>query len=240
MDKNGHQAIVFGFCILLGMLLAGCHSGKMNSQGNDQDSSLKFLFLGDSYTVGQGISKNQSWPNQLVSNLENSQNQSIEITIIAQTGWTTQDLLDAIDQKQNQLQLYDMVFLMIGVNDQFQNKSLLDFQVGFERLLQKSIELSVNGEDSVIVLSIPDWGVTSFAKGLDSVQISNQIDRFNQEIWNKSTSFGVRIIDVTDLSRRVVQNPDWISVDGLHPSGKMYTEWVNIIMPVVQERLETK
>jgi lysophospholipase L1-like esterase len=202
-------------CVHLFLCLAGCASSA--------NSGLRFLALGDSYTIGESVSESDRWPVQLAAALRAHGTNIGDPTIIARTGWTTGDLLSAMDDADLHGP-YDLVGLLIGVNNQFQGRSEDEYRDQFTTLLNRAISLAGNRPTHVIVLSIPDWGVTPFARSMsaDPKAVGAAIDRFNainKQITEKS---GAAYIDITPLTRAMT---DLIADDGLHPSGEMYAKW---------------
>ena len=196
---------------------------------------VRYLALGDSYTIGESVAEEERWPNQLVA-LVNSPKE-IDVTIIARTGWTTSELWQGI-QAANPQGTYDMVSLLIGVNNQYRGYDINEYREEFRFLLEKSIEYAGGNPEHVIVLSIPDWGVTPFAWGKDTTQIAADIDAYNAINLEESQKAGVHYVDVTPVSREAVNDPTLIAGDGLHPSGKMYAEWAKLALSVAVEILE--
>jgi lysophospholipase L1-like esterase len=190
-------------------------------------SRLSILCLGDSYTVGEGVELSQSWPYLLRSELMKRGMES-DLKIIAKTGWTTDELLTAIE-KENLKRKFDYVFLLIGVNNQYRKYSLNNYENDFLILAEKAIHFSVSA-DHVIVLSIPDWGFTPYAEGKDRSLISQEIDAYNSINKNISIQKEMNYIYITDISRKTFEDPQLLAEDNLHPSGKMYIEWVKKIL----------
>ncbi|MBN1302535.1 MAG: SGNH/GDSL hydrolase family protein [Melioribacteraceae bacterium] len=190
---------------------------------------LKYLALGDSYTIGESVGKNEKYPVQLADSILSS-GTDIKLRIIARTGWTTDELSDAIKESKIE-EKFDIVSLLIGVNNQYRGRDADEYRIQFMELLQTAIDFADGNTGRVLVLSIPDWGVTPFAEGRDKVKISSEIDLFNKINKEVSEESGVKYFYITDISR--IPDPELIAVDGLHPSGKMYAEWVNRIMPYV-------
>jgi len=187
--------------------------------------SLSYLALGDSYTIGEAVPDTQSFPYQLAAQLHAQKVFVRKPTIIAVTGWTTDNLIAAIANSGLTGKKYDFVTLLIGVNDQYQGLSQDNYKVKFRRVLNSAITFAGGDKTRVFVLSIPDWGVTPFAGGRDSV-IGPQIDQFNAINKSISTAAGVNYLDITAISRQAANDPALIAPDGLHPSGKMYALWV--------------
>jgi lysophospholipase L1-like esterase len=196
----------------------------------------RYLALGDSYTIGESVPEGERWPNQLAKLLETAGIQ-MEVMIIAHTGWTTDELWQGIQARDIQPP-YDLVSLLIGVNNQYRGRNLDEYREQFVFLLNKSIEYAGGEPGQVIVLSIPDWGVTPFASGRDAKKIAQEIDEFNQVNREESEKAGVHYMNITPVSRDAVTEPALIAADGLHPSGKMYTMWAEKVLPVAREILK--
>ncbi len=199
------------------------------------NQTYRYLALGDSYTIGESVSEEERWPNQLAALVNSSK--EIDVTIIARTGWTTSELWQGIQAVAPQ-GTYDMVSLLIGVNNQYRGYDMNEYREEFKFLLEKSIEYAGGNPEHVIVLSIPDWGVTPFAWGRDSAQIAADIDSYNAINLEEAKNAGVHYVDVTPVSREAVSNPALIAGDGLHPSGKMYAEWAKLALPIAVKILE--
>jgi lysophospholipase L1-like esterase len=196
----------------------------------------RFLALGDSYTIGEGVSEGKRWPHQLAKLLE-AEGIQTDLTIIARTGWTVDELWAGIQANPPQ-GTYDLVTLLIGVNDQYRGYPVDSYREKFQFMLAKAIEYADGHPDKVIVLSIPDWGFTPFAaqRG-DTESISQQIDEFNAVNREETKARGAHYVDVTLISRMAQHDLDLIAVDHLHPSGKMYAMWAEKILPAALEVL---
>lgn len=194
------------------------------------------LCLGDSYTIGESVKQNERFPEQTVSLLNKKKIEFDAPEIIARTGWTTQNLMHAIEERKLET-TFDYVTLLIGVNDQFQGKSIASYQTNFEFLIQTAIALTGNKPDHVIVLSIPDYGVTPFAQygRLSPQQISEEIDAFNAVNKTISGKYKVHYIDITPITRKAKEEDDLLAADGLHPSGLMYKEWAELVSEKINE-----
>ena len=193
-----------------------------------------YLALGDSYTIGEGVSYNERWPVILLNELNKTTQKINKIEFIAETGWTSSRLIQAIDQK-NIEPAYGFISLLIGVNNQFQNKSQVEFRNEFIELLNTSLRLLNNNKSRLIVLSIPDWGATPFGKSFNRSEITKQIDQFNSIVKSESESRGIKYFNITDISRQALYDLSLIANDGLHPSAKMYGLWVNRIIDHVSK-----
>lgn len=198
-----------------------------------------FLALGDSYTIGANVSEKERWPVQLAAELRARGYSLDDPDIVAQTGWTTDELIMGIALT-NLQGSYSLVSLQIGVNNQFRGRELSNYRVEFNKLMRIAIEFASGQQNNVFAISIPDWGVTPFAGGKNSLKISEEIDRFNQVMKAVTMAAGGRFVDITPLSREVVGDPAMLAEDGLHPSGAMYAAWVERILPVAEEILKRK
>jgi lysophospholipase L1-like esterase len=205
--------------------------------GETDMSAFRYLALGDSYTIGEKVSVKDRWPNQLAKLLE-AEGIQTEVTIIAQTGWTVDELWQGIQTSPPQ-GTYDVVTLLIGVNDQYRGYTGVWYRDKFRFMLEQAILYAGGHPDKVIVLSIPDWGVTPFAaiRG-DTEPISQQIDEFNAVNLEETKSAGAHYVDVTIISRMALDDFELIAGDRLHPSGKMYTMWAEKVLPVAREILK--
>ena len=192
---------------------------------------IRYLALGDSYTIGESVDESERWSMQIGEMLK-QEGYSTEITIIARTGWTTSELWEGIQAREINPP-YDLVSLLIGVNNQYRGYDINEYREEFTFLLNKSIEYAGGDANRVIVLSIPDWGVTPFAGSRDSQQIGIEIDQFNAVNKEETEKAGAHYIDITPISREAASDSALIASDGLHPSGKMYAEWAKLASPVV-------
>ena len=198
-----------------------------SSESVAQSNNLSFLALGDSYTIGQNVSEDQRWPNQIVNIALNRDVLFDQPIIIAKTGWRTEQLLDTL-KKINFIKKFDYVSLMIGVNNQYSLKSIDTFRLDLIKLLDMSIGYTKK-RDNVALISIPDWGVTPFGERYDRNRIEEEIDQFNSVIIDVANTNDILYVDVTEISRRAFLEKDLIANDSLHPSGKMYKEWAEKI-----------
>jgi lysophospholipase L1-like esterase len=203
---------------------------------------MRYLALGDSYTIGESVSAAERWPVQLTARLRERGFTMDDPLLIATTGWTTGELSHAIDQA-NPIGPFDLVTLLIGVNNQYRGRSADEYRKQFHALLQRAIAYAGNDPARVIILSIPDWSVTPFATGMGAEQssldrIAGQIDQFNAINRAETERSGARYIDITPISRQAAQDRSLLAADGLHPSGKMYAAWVKLIKPLACDILQ--
>jgi lysophospholipase L1-like esterase len=204
------RAIVFA-----AVLLASCRA--MSSQ-----APARYLALGDSYTIGESVPANERFPVVLAKMLKLGEPQ-----IVAKTGWTTDELNAAIDAA-NPKGPFELVTLLIGVNNQYRGRDAEQYRGEFVGLLKRAIQFAGGDAKKVIVVSIPDWGVTPFAEGRDRAKIASEIDHYNAINREETLRAGAHYVDITPISRQ----PDatLVAGDGLHPSGKQYLQWVKTIV----------
>ena len=201
--------------------------------------SYTYLALGDSYTFGESVSADESFPFQLIAELKTDTSVVETPKIIAKTGWPTDELITAI--KSTTLQpKYDFVTLLIGVNNQYKNFDTVIYRKEFKELLKTSIKYAGDKPENVFVLSIPDWSVTQFAKnsGRDVAKISAEIDFYNAISKKETAKTKAVYLDITPISREAVNNLNLIANDGLHPSALMYSRWVSTLAPLVKVKLK--
>jgi lysophospholipase L1-like esterase len=195
----------------------------------------QFLALGDSYTIGEGVPSEDCWPVQLVRALRAEGTPVAEPEIIAETGWTTADLDRALTQRAKG-ELAALVTILCGVNNQYRGILVRIYRRQLRRLLYHSVRLTAS-PDRIVVISIPDWGVTPFNTRRLRARVARQIDAYNRATREEAETAGARWVDITDLSRA---DPDAVTGDGLHPNSEMYARWVNRILPVAREVLLPK
>jgi lysophospholipase L1-like esterase len=193
----------------------------------------RFLSLGDSYTIGEGVDEDFTWSKQLVDILNLNKQHFQNPRIIAKTGWTTGELAEAIEKEHIQ-ENFDLVSLLIGVNNQYRGLSPEQYSIEFRALLKQSIKFVAGNLSHVIVLSIPDWGKTPFAKDRDQNKISAEIDTFNTINKEISTELNVNYCSITELSRMYF-NDEYLVEDKLHYSGKMYALWAEEAFKAIKD-----
>jgi len=196
--------------------------------------STRFLALGDSYTIGEGVEASGRWPNQLAARLGLDAPE-----IVAQTGWTTDELGAAMDAHAFHPP-YALVTLLIGVNNQYRGRDLASYRGEFTQLLQRAVELAGDNPRHVVVVSIPDWGITPFARGRDARAIAREIDAYNAANREIAANSHAHYADVTGISRDRGEREDMLVSDGLHPSAAMYTRWLDAILPATQAALSSR
>jgi lysophospholipase L1-like esterase len=195
---------------------------------------LTYLALGDSYTIGEGVAPAERWPAQLATRLRGEGVPLGEPEILATTGWTTDELAAAMDGAAF-TPPYDLVSLLIGVNNQYRGRDAEAYRHEFHALLARAIALAGERPARVLVLSIPDWGVTAFAQSdRDGTRIGAELDDFNAVARDEARRAGAAWIDITGLSR---QHPDWLVADGLHPDGRQYALWTGAALAAARQAL---
>lgn len=206
------------------LLLASCTSVS--------ETPRRYLALGDSYTIGESVDVSERFPVQLARTLNIGEPQ-----IIAKTGWTTDELNAAIDEADPQGP-FDLVTLLIGVNNQYRGRSADEYRTQFTALLQRAIGFAGGDATRVVVVSIPDWGVTPFAEGRDRAKIARELDQFNAINREEASRAGARWVDITAISRR--DDATLVAADKLHPSGVQYREWVRAIVSEARAALRER
>lgn len=197
-----------------------------------------YLALGDSYTIGESVPAAGSWPMQLAVALRGRGVALADPRIIATTGWTTDELSAAMDAA-GPLGKHALVSLLIGVNNQYRGRNLGEYRIEFAELLDRAIALAGDRPGRVLVLSIPDWGVTPFgqASGRDPAEVARQLDAFNTAAADECAARDVAFVDITPVSRERGAEPGMVAADGLHPTEAMYAEWTRLALPVAQALL---
>ncbi len=210
--------------------------GESEKDESTSENAKTYLALGDSYTIGESVDTDKRFPIQLTKMLNESGQYVAEPTIIARTGWTTDELETAIISR-NLEPPYDLVTLLIGVNNQYRGRDTAEYREQFVRLLEKSIYFA-GSKKNVIVISIPDYGVTPFGQQQNPEKIASEIDAFNQINFEETSQAGAFYVNITPISRSAKNNSGLVATDGLHPSAEMYRLWVNEIFPVAKNILE--
>ena len=212
----------------------------MSEKAISQDT-YTYLALGDSYTIGEAVDKSERWPVQLSNRLVKDGINISKPKIIATTGWTTDELIEAID-KESIKDDFSLVSLLIGVNNQYRGYPIKQYKKEFEDLLTLAIGFASNKPENVFVLSIPDYGVTPFSesKKLDANKIAKELDDYNAIAKKICKDNGVPFVDITPGSKKARNDRSLIASDGLHPSGIMYSQWVEAAYNLVYDNLSTR
>lgn len=196
-----------------------------------------YLALGDSYTIAEGVSLTKSFPYQVVQLLRKKEFNFNAPEIIAKTGWTTDELLDAINAS-TLLSKYDFVSLLIGVNNQYRGRDAIEYKEQFEEILKKAIELANGKKEHVVIISIPDYSVTPYAASMDVEKIFKEIEVLNAINKALSIQYKVQYVDITMSSRTAKNDSSLLAEDGLHPSEKQYAKWAEKIFEVLFSQLK--
>ncbi|WP_369998342.1 SGNH/GDSL hydrolase family protein [Winogradskyella sp.] len=212
--------------------------GSSQETGTPVDVTRQILSLGDSYTIGQSVCDTCRFPEQLKSELRNTTDYTIDLNIIAQTGWTTTDLINSIDN-QSLTSDYDLVTLLIGVNNQYQGLPFSVYESEFPELVETAITASGGNKDKVIVISIPDYAYTPFGQNSGNPETTSQeIDMYNTFAENYCNENNITFVNITDITREGLDNPSLVATDGLHPSELAYSRFVERILPYALEKID--
>ena len=209
--------------------LLGCAGGARGAPAGSR-GELRFLALGDSYTIGEGVAPGERWPVQLATLIRARGVAVADPQIVARTGWTTGELSAGIDQADPRPP-FALVTILIGVNDQFRGRPTEEYRANLRALLRRAVAFAGGDARRVVVLSIPDWGATPFAAGRDRARIAREIDAFNAIGRAEAQAAGAAYVDVTAESRSDAADPASIGPDGLHPSARMYGRWTELALP---------
>ena len=234
------------YLILTTLLFTGCSASLDLKESESEvtiekpkdnpanEGSFTYLALGDSYTIGERVCETCRFPAQLKTEFEAHTQTNLETEIIARTGWTTDNLINAISNA-DLTSDYDLVTLLIGVNNQYQGRSFSQYKTEFPQLLKTAIRFAKGNKERVIVVSIPDYAYTPFGQSTTSPQkISQEIDAYNSFAKTKAEEAGVVFIEITDITRKGLEDPELVASDGLHPSEKAYGLFVKRLLPVVK------
>jgi lysophospholipase L1-like esterase len=233
------RAMNFILCILF-LVTLSCSDDETEVVLVDDTPSVafKYLALGDSYTKGEAVCDACKFPSQLQDSLQNylTSNEVLNLKVVAQTGWTTTNLKTAIINENLNAE-YDLVTLLIGVNNQYQNKPFSLYEQEFPELLNTAITVAKGDLNRVIVVSIPDYAYTLFGLGGNEDLISSQIDQYNLFAKNHTESLGITFVNITDITRQGLANPALVAYDNLHPSELAYTKFVERLLPIAKIKL---
>ena len=230
------HSIVAIFILTLFACTQRTDESVMLTNSNAASAKYSFLSLGDSYTIGESVLAHERWSVQLAGLLRDDKISVADPDIIARTGWTTAELQDAINASGNQ-KTYDLVSLLIGVNNQYRGQSQDRYRTEFRELLQTATKFAGGKPGRVFVLSIPDWGSSPFAPSRDKAKISSEIDAFNAIAQAECQKASIAFVDITPLTRKATGDATQFASDGLHYSGRQMRQWAEAALPVVKTLL---
>jgi len=231
--------------LIVGLTFFGCNSntdspaGDTNTENTTAPENFKLIALGDSYTIGQSVCDTCRFPAQLKDSLQTyfSVLDTFNLQIIARTGWTTSDLKSAIVAADLQTD-FDLVTLLIGVNNQYQNKPFSLYETEFVELINTAVSLVGNTASKLIVVSIPDYAYTPFGQGRNPENISSQLELYNSFARTYCENNGIKYVNITDITQDGLNNPLLVASDNLHPSALAYTKFVERILPMAIDILK--
>ncbi len=225
------------YLLLISLTFFSC-SSTLDVRNNEEpvDPKYSYLALGDSYTIGESVLETERWPVQLAEALRARGYKVAPPKIIAKTGWTTADLIRGIDNEINVQRDFDLVSILIGVNNQYQGRPITEYEEQLRKIFRKAINHSKTGVNGVFAVSIPDYGYTPYGwKNQES--ISEELDRFNEVFKRVAEDFGVELFNITPISRKSNENPALTASDNLHPSALQYEMWVESFVNQVARKL---
>lgn len=232
---------IFPYYFLCIIILFSCSSTDeipIEPMPETPKPAQSYLALGDSYTIGESVPSDMNFPNQLNARLKSDGIDMTDVEIIAQTGWRTDVLRQAISNTGLE-DTFSIVSLLIGVNNQYQGRPFLQYETEFQQLLDIAIQYAGGNKSQVFVVSIPDYAYTPFGQGRPNPdQISVQLDQYNDFAKMLSEQEGISFYNITPISRRGLEEPELVASDQLHPSAMMYKEWVDLFYDDVKTKLD--
>ncbi len=236
MNVSVKTGFIFFQVLFFVLLISNCDT-KIKKSASDSTQPVSYLALGDSYTIGTGIEQEHNYPNQLADSLANLGFQIDTLQIIATNGWTTTDLKNGIAEHSPSSD-FDLVSLLIGVNNQYQWLDIELYKTEFRELLEQAIGFAGGDSRKVFVISIPNYGVTPFAQSKDPETIRRKIKEYNSIAEDISSEYDVPFINITPISEMAEDDLSLLASDELHPSAKMYSMWIEEMLPTVTHILE--
>ncbi len=211
--------------LILILCCAGFFSACTSALPQAPSDEVHYLALGDSYTIGQSVSPEERWPEQFAGSLETRLSRSIVVEYRARTGWTSDELISSLRNTATDRQSYDLVSLLIGVNNQFRGYDFSRYTSDVPELIDRALEFTEGQAERVFVLSIPDYGYTAYGSRIDPQEraaIEHELNAYNSWMKTYVENRGIAFFEITDITRRGITNPELIADDGLHPSGEAY------------------
>lgn len=219
------------------LVLLSISCGISKTKNDSEKATYKYLALGDSYTIGESVCNDCNYPKQLTDSLNKTSNEKTSVKIIAKTGWTTTDLLSAIAAEKPSKD-YDLVTLLIGVNNQYQGKPFSIYEEEFQELLNMAIDFAKGKTENVFVLSIPDYAFTSFGqKSGKAEKITSELNKYNAFAEKIVVEKGVKFVNITPITQKGLENPELVASDGLHPSEVAYKKFVEMMFESASKKI---
>lgn len=216
------KSSLLNLCLLLFTL-------SLSGQKVTVDAELRMLALGDSYTIGESVDMDARWPHQLIRQLRAMGVSAADPDYIARTGWTTRNLLGWIQTRPPEEKKYNLVSILIGVNNQYQGMDIASYEPDLRKIIEIGLDLVDRDSSRLMILSIPDYAYTPYGNGFTN--ISKEIDAYNEIKRRVADEYGIPFIYITDISREGLDNPSLVAADGLHPSEEQYARWIQTIIP---------
>ena len=220
--------------IALALLFAGM---AIFAQNINIESEVRMLALGDSYTIGESVQTSQRWPHQLMAALVELGREAEDPDYIATTGWTTTQLIQGIDMYLDRDKKYNLVSILIGVNNQYQGLDISSYEPELKKIINLALDVVHQDASRVFILSIPDYAFTPFGAGKSS--ISEELDAYNAINKRLASEYDIAYIDITPISRNGLKDPSLVAIDGLHPSADQYKQWIGKILTSLELRETT-
>ncbi|EKF55498.1 MULTISPECIES: SGNH/GDSL hydrolase family protein [Galbibacter] len=227
------------FIIGVVALFVGCKGAAVGGGQGASDlerQTVKYLALGDSYTQGENVCESCSFPMQLMERIAKEEKVKVKTEVVAQTGWTSADLISGLRLKQLGSD-YDLVTLLIGVNNQYQNKDIASYELDLSSLLLRAVQYAGGDKNKVILISIPDYAYTPEGQSSpDPSSISSAINQYNEVARKLAAANGITFVNITDISRQGLANTDLVAEDQLHPSATAYSSFVSEILFEIKKK----